>query len=135
MADLSHMQASISWATPTKGRCGMIPAEVEREIMRLAGLAERVTSEMAKRARHAAETDADYKAAAAKAFLKADGPVAEREAVAQVECETLYRDRRIAEALLQSAVEAGRNYRAQLDALRSINANLRFEMANATGVS
>jgi hypothetical protein len=100
-------------------------ADVENEIMRLSGLAEKVTLEMAKRAQASAEADADYKVAHAKAFLAADGSVAVREAIAAVETETLYRDRKIAEAKLLSAQEAGRNYRAQLDSLRSVNSNLR----------
>lgn len=93
--------------------------------MRLSALAEKVTLEMAKRAQASAEADADYKVSHAQAFLKADGPVAEREAVAAIECADLYRDRKIAEAKLLSAEEAGRNYRAQLDSLRSVNSNLR----------
>lgn len=101
------------------------PANVEAEILRLSSLAEKVTSEIASRARKAAEADADYKTAHATAFLKAEGPVAEREAHAQVKVGALYRDRRVSEALLLSAQEAGRNYRAQLDSLRSVNANLR----------
>lgn len=99
--------------------------DVESEIMRLGGLCEKATHEVAKRARAAAEADADFKVANAKAFLRADGPVAVREATALVECEDQYRARKNAEAVLLAAQEAGRNYRAQLDALRSINANLR----------
>lgn len=100
-------------------------AEVEDSIMRLNERAEKVTHEVAKRARAAAEADARYKAEFAKAFLKADGPVAEREAKAAVETEEAYLARKMADALLLSAQEAGRNCRAQLESLRSVNANLR----------
>jgi hypothetical protein len=100
-------------------------SDVEAEIMRLSSMAEKVTLEMAKRAQAAAEADAAYKVAHAQAFLKADGSVAVREALAAVETEELYRARKIAEAKLLSAQEAGRNYRAQLDSLRSVNSNLR----------
>lgn len=100
-------------------------AEVEAEIMRLGELAEKVTLEMAKRAQAAAEADAAYKIGHAQAFLRADGSVAVREALAAVETDELYRARKIAEAKLLSAQEAGRNYRSQLDSLRSVNSNLR----------
>lgn len=100
-------------------------ADVESEIMRLAALCEKATHAIAKRARDAATADADFKVCHAKAYLTADGPVAEREASAVIACEVEYRERRSTEALLLAAQEAGRNYRAQLDSLRSINANLR----------
>ena len=99
--------------------------EVESEIRRLSELAEKVTTEIATRARASAVADGRYTAEHAKAFLAAEGPVAEREAKAAVVTAEEYEDRKIAEALLLSAQEAGRNYRAQLDALRSINANHR----------
>lgn len=105
-------------------------AEVEQEIIRIAALAEKVTQEIAKRAVYAAEADAAYKTGHAQAYLKADGPVAERDALAAVETQALYRDKRVAEARLLSAQEAGRNYRAQLDSLRSINSNLRALVSN-----
>jgi ribosomal protein S18 acetylase RimI-like enzyme len=107
------------------------PVNVEREIIRLCECCERVITEIAKRARAAAEADAEYKKVHAQAILKSEGTVSEREAHAALATQDQYRDRRIAEALLLAAQEAGRNYRAQLDALRSINANVR----NAAGLS
>lgn len=99
---------------------------VESEIVRLSGLCERVTHELSKRARESAEADSEYKRSHAQAFLMAQGKtVGDREAQAALECDEEYTRRKIAEALLLAAQEAGRNYRAQLDALRSINANLR----------
>lgn len=103
---------------------------VESEIYRICGLAEKVTTEIAERARDAAETDANYKKAHASAFLMAQGKtVGDREAVSALETAHEYTLRRIAEARLLAAQEAGRNYRAQLDALRSINANMRSQVA------
>ena len=99
---------------------------VESEIMRLSALAEKVTFELSQRARASAEADAVYKREHAKAYLMASGKtVGERDAQTALETDQEYTDRKIAEALLLAAQEAGRNYRAQLDALRSINANLR----------
>jgi len=99
--------------------------DIEAEIMRLSSMAEKVTHELAKRARAAAEADVDYKVAHAKALLMAEGPQYVRDAEATVECEAELTEKRATEALLLAAQEAGRNYRAQLDSLRSINANHR----------
>lgn len=100
--------------------------QVEAEIMRLCGLAERVTTELATRARDAAEADAEYKRVYARAFLVSEGKtVSDREAEATIATGDAYARRRSTEALLHAASEAGRNYRAQLEALRSVNANLR----------
>ena len=98
---------------------------IESEILRLSGLAEEVTQKLAIRARAAAEADVIYKVAHAKALLLADGPQYVRDADATVKTEMEYREKRGTEALLLAAQEAGRNYRAQLDSLRSINANHR----------
>lgn len=100
-------------------------AEVEQELMRLSAMAEKALQELAKRARAAAEAEVKHKVARAKALLAAEGTVAEREARADVETEALFLERKMAEALLLSAQEAGRTYRAQLEAIRSVNANLR----------
>lgn len=98
---------------------------IESEILRLSELAEQVTQKLSQRARASAEADATYKVAHAKALLLADGPQYVRDAEATVKTENEYREKRSTEALLLAAQEAGRNYRAQLDALRSINANHR----------
>lgn len=99
--------------------------EIENEIMRLSGLAEDVTHKLAERAREAAAADVAYKIAHAQALLRAEGPQYVRDATATVDTADQYQARRIAEARLLAAQEAGRNYRAQLDSLRSINANHR----------
>lgn len=107
----------------------LAPVEVENEIWRISALCEKVTTEIAQRARAAAEADVAYKLANAKAMLRSDGKtVGDRESEAIQVCEDEYRARRITEALLLAAQEAGRNYRAQLDAMRSINTNLRHQV-------
>lgn len=113
-----------------------VPAQVdvEADIIRLSGLAEKVTTALAKRAAESARKDAAYRSAHAHAILKSTGTVAEREAQAALATEDEYLERKLAEASLDAAKEAGRNYRAQLDALRSINANLRGAIAHAEGV-
>lgn len=98
---------------------------IESEIVRLSDLAEQVTQKLAQRARSAAEADVAYKVAHAKALLQAEGAQYVRDAEATVQCERELGEKKSTEALLLAAQEAGRNYRAQLDALRSINANHR----------
>lgn len=99
--------------------------DIESEILRLSSLAEKVTQELARRAKAAAEADVAYKVAHAKALLLAEGPQYVRDAEATVQTSRELSEKRATEALLLSAQEAGRNYRAQLDSLRSINANHR----------
>lgn len=99
--------------------------EVEQEILRLSRKAEEITQKLVQRAHAAAEADVAFKVCHAKAYLLAEGTVGEREAHATVMCEAEYRDKRATEALQLSCQEAGRNVRTQLDALRTIAANLR----------
>ena len=99
--------------------------DIEAEIVRLAAKAEAITQKLGVRAREAAQADVAYKIAHAKAFLLAEGAQYLRDAQATVATEDEYAARKSTEALLLSAQEAGRNVRAQLDALRSINANHR----------
>lgn len=99
--------------------------DVEADIRRLADLAEKVTHAMRARGETAARADVAYRNARAHAYLAATGTVAEREAQADLACHEQYQDRRLAEAGVDAAKEAGRNYRAQLDALRTIAANQR----------
>lgn len=104
---------------------------IESEIVRLCAYAETVTQTLARRARDSADADANYKKAHAQSFLMAQGKtVGDREAVAALETADEYQARKIAEALLLSAQEAGRNVRAQLDSLRSLNANQRALITN-----
>jgi hypothetical protein len=101
-------------------------AEVEEDIIRLSALAERVTHELRRRALDVAEAEALYRREYAQAYLAAQGKtVGDREARATLEVHEVYLDRKRKEAILDAAKEAGRNYRAQLEALRSVNANLR----------
>lgn len=101
-------------------------AEIESEIMRLSELCEKATHEVRKRGEAKAKARTDHAVAFAQARLRSSGTtVGEREDEATVETAALLGHKEFTEALFESAKEAGRNYRAQLDALRSINANLR----------
>lgn len=99
---------------------------IESEIIRLCALAERVTHEIAKRARDAAVADSDYRRIHASAYLQSSGKtVGEREAQAALAADEAYTQRRITEALLMSARSAGENYRTQISALQTLASNIR----------
>lgn len=103
-------------------------AEVESEIRRLSELLEKCTHAIRQRAEAAATADTTYDIAYSKAFLlaKEDGRSDQAsKAQATVLCANELTLRNATQALYESAREAARNYRAQLDALRSINTNTR----------
>ena len=100
--------------------------EIEQNILRLSELCERATHEVRKRGEAKASARTEFAVEFAKARLRSErSTVGEREDEATVACAALLNEKEFTEALFESAKEAGRNYRAQLDALRSINANLR----------
>lgn len=101
------------------------PARAESEIWRLSAELEVQTSRLTEATQRWADREYLYKIAWANAYLRASGTVAEREARATLAVASELRDRGTAEAAMKAAQEAGRNLRAQLDALRSINVNLR----------
>lgn len=100
-------------------------AAVERELMRLLEASEDNAHQLAEIAEIAARAEHDYKVGHAKALLRADGAVAVREAQALLAVEELHLARKIADARLMAAQEAGRQIRSSMDALRSVNASVR----------
>jgi hypothetical protein len=106
---------------------------IESEIVRLSALCEKATTEVAKRGQAAATADTAYDLSYAKAFLLAKRSAEQGQRVsdemakaeAKLACAIELGERNDTSAVLDAAKEAGRNYRAQLDALRSINANHR----------
>lgn len=115
----------------------MAQAEVEREIRALSQRLTQVTEEVASASVEAATADATYDLAKAHALLAQQsrgGTVPEKQARALVAVEAQFMEAKTTEAVAKSLYEAGRNIRAQLDALRSINANVRDHvMHGATG--
>lgn len=99
--------------------------KVEQELIRLSELMERRTNELADLAEQAAIAEVDHKAAYARAFVNTTGTSQFREHMATVmTCDALMR-RKLKEAVYSSAKESLHSIRAQLDALRTISANLR----------
>jgi hypothetical protein len=110
-------------------------AQVEERILDLTRLLEACTQAQKARWEADAAADAAYDIAFAQAFLQAkEGVLPGQEKAdsdqtakmrATVLTSSLLSERNSAHALLESAREAARNYRAALDGLRSINANVR----------
>lgn len=111
----------------SRGIAPITPAKVESEILRLVARLEEITDELAVLARAAADAEATYKAAYAKAFLEAEGTATVREHTATLRSHSLYKQRRYSEGTYASAKEALGTIRAQLDALRTISASIRSQ--------
>lgn len=110
-------------------------AQVEAKILELIDLLERCTHAQRGRWEEHGQADAAFDIAFAQAFLQAkegvlpgqekgDSDNTAKQRATLLTAEQLTR-RNAAHALLESAREAGRNYRAALDGLRSINTNTR----------
>jgi hypothetical protein len=108
--------------------------DIEQLILDLIKACGRTTVEVGKRAREAAEAETDYRVAYAKAFLKAEGAMDLRTQAATLLCADELHARKMAEGLLLSAQEAGRNARARLDAARTLATNIRAAITYASGV-
>lgn len=100
---------------------------IEEQIMAVSNDLEEATIEYEQRARTAAVAEVTHKVAQAKAFVGAEGSVAQREALATLAVEHLLMDRQVASAVLASHKEAMNTLRARLDALRSLSASVRAQ--------
>lgn len=104
------------------------PADVEAEIVRLSALLDTATTEIARRARDAAEKHVAYKRSEAVAYLHASGSIPERKAQALTATADEFLASEVADARVLAAREAAHNTRSQLDALRSVAANVRAQV-------
>jgi DNA repair exonuclease SbcCD ATPase subunit len=102
--------------------------EIEGEIERLGALLEDATEEYAERAEAAAYAEVEFKVEHAKAYLRTKGTVPERAAWADYRTEEHLRKHKLADALLKATRERLTTLRAQLDYLRSLNANVRHQV-------
>ena len=102
--------------------------EVESEIMRLMGMLEEETEAFETLATEAAKKEALMKANWAKEYLSAKGSVKEREAWADYKLSEEVYSYKIAEALVKAKREKLLSLRASIDALRTLNANVRAQV-------
>ena len=102
--------------------------EIESEIMRMIELLERETENFEKLAQDAAAKDAVLRSEWAKQYLTASGAVREREAKADVHMGDIMYDSKIADALVKAKREKLLSLRSSIDALRTLNANVRAQV-------
>ena len=110
--------------------------QVEDEISRLSGQLTTNTVDNREAAMQAAKADVAYKLAMARGWIRErghKGTVAEKEADILLSCEREFEDHKLTEAVYKATQEKGRNLRAQLDALRTVNANIRASIDYSHG--
>jgi hypothetical protein len=101
--------------------------EVEQEILRLIDLLEQGTEDFESLSVDSAVKDSKFKSEWAKAYLQANGSVKEREAMADLKMTDIMRDHKIADALVKSKREKLSSLKTQIDALRTLAANVRHQ--------
>ncbi len=101
--------------------------EIESEIMRLLGMLEEETEAFETLAVDAAKKDALMKGNWAKEYLASKGSIKEREAWADYKLSDEAYSYKISEALVKSKREKLLTVRTSLDALRTLNANVRIQ--------
>lgn len=102
--------------------------EIENEIMRLMGMLEEETEAFETLATDSAKKEALLKANWAKEYLSAKGSIKEREAWADYKMSDEAYAYKISEALVKAKREKLLSVRASLDALRTLNANVRIQV-------
>jgi len=95
--------------------------------MRLLGLLEGETEDFETLAVTAATTEASHRGAWAKTYLLSSGSIRQREAEADAALSDSLHDYKIAEALMKAKRERLLSLRTSIDALRTLNANVRAQ--------
>ena len=104
--------------------------DIEHELMRLLEMLEQETEAFESLAGDLAKKEALYKSNWAKEYLSAKGSIKDREAWADYKLADENFDFKIAEALLKSKREKLLSLRTSIDALRTLNANVRIQVNN-----
>ncbi|MGA1219396.1 MAG: hypothetical protein ACO3XP_02010 [Ilumatobacteraceae bacterium] len=102
--------------------------EIEETLMRLIDDLEEDTEAFEILAEEAAKKEALYKATWAKEYLSAKGSIKERESWADYKMSDQHYDFKIAEALLKAKREKLLSLRTAIDAMRTLNANVRAQV-------
>jgi hypothetical protein len=102
--------------------------DIEHELLRLMELLENETEAFETLAEDSAKKEALYKSNWAKEYLSAKGSIKEREAWADYKLADENFDYKIAEALLKSKREKLLSLRTSIDAMRTLNANVRVQV-------
>lgn len=103
--------------------------DIERELLRLLDMLETETESFETLAGDAAKKEALYKSNWAKEYLSAKGSIKEREAWADYKLADEQFSFKIAEALVKSKREKLLSLRTSVDAMRTLNANVRTQVS------
>ena len=102
--------------------------EVEEELLRLVSVLETETEAFETLAVDAAKKEAAYKSNWAKSYHGAKGSIREREAWADYQMNDENYDYKISEGLVKAKREQLLSLRTSIDALRTLNANVRSQV-------
>lgn len=102
--------------------------EIEQELIRLMDMLEKETEQFESLAMDMAKKEALYKANWAREYLSAKGSIKEREAWADYKLDQDSFDFKCAEALVKAKREKLLSVRASMDAIRTLNANVRTQI-------
>ena len=107
----------------------MSQVDIENELVRLMDMLEEETEAFETLAVDCAKKEALYKSNWAKEYLSAKGSIREREAWSDYKLSDESYDYKIAEALVKSKREKLTSLRTSIDALRTLNANVRTQVS------
>jgi hypothetical protein len=102
--------------------------DIENEILRLLDRLEKETESFESLSVDSSKKEAHYKSNWAKEYLGANGAIKQREAWADYKLEQDYYEYKIAEALVKSKREVLLSLRSSIDAMRTLNANVRVQV-------
>ena len=102
--------------------------EIEQELVRLMDSLEEETEQFETLAMDLAKKEALYKTNWAKEYLSAKGSIKEREAWADYKMDQQVFEYKCAEALVKSKREKLLSLRTSMDAIRTLNANVRTQV-------
>lgn len=102
--------------------------EIEQELIRLMDELEKETEQFESLAIDMAKKEASYKSNWAREYLSAKGSIKEREAWADYKLDQESFDFKCAEALVKAKREKLLSVRASMDAIRTLNANVRTQV-------
>jgi hypothetical protein len=103
--------------------------DIEHELLRLIEMLEEETEAFESLAGDSAKKESLYKSNWAKEYLSAKGSIKEREAWADYKLADENFDYKIAEALVKSKREKLLSLRTSIDAMRTLNANVRAQVS------
>ena len=102
--------------------------EIEQELIRLVNKLENETEQFETVAMDMAKKEALYKSNWAKEYISAKGSIKEREAWADYKLDQQLFEYKCAEALVKAKREVLLSIRSSIDAIRTLNANVRTQV-------